>query len=109
MHAPDCGERKLTELDFVRLNKLVAAGAVPQLADVLDRFAPQLSPWTRCLACNALLQPVDKANVCDRITPGTRRHYDRFVRCSGCGRIYWNGAHHARLQRIVDRSTRRGN
>lgn len=36
MHAPDCGERKLTELDFVRLNKLVAAGAVPQLADVLD-------------------------------------------------------------------------
>jgi regulator of nucleoside diphosphate kinase len=36
MHAPDCGERKLTELDFARLNKLVAAQAMPQLADVLD-------------------------------------------------------------------------
>ncbi|HVT78942.1 MAG TPA: Mut7-C RNAse domain-containing protein, partial [Acidimicrobiales bacterium] len=23
-----------------------------QLTDVLDRFAPTLSPWTRCLACN---------------------------------------------------------
>lgn len=36
MHAPDFGERKLTELDFARLNKLVAVGAMPQLADVLD-------------------------------------------------------------------------
>lgn len=36
MHAPDFGERKLTELDFARLNKLVAAQAVPRLADVLD-------------------------------------------------------------------------
>jgi len=29
-------ERKLTELDFVRLGKFTAAGALPQLADVLE-------------------------------------------------------------------------
>ncbi|GAB3760716.1 nucleoside diphosphate kinase regulator [Ramlibacter monticola] len=36
MRAPHSGERKLTELDSVRLRKLTAAGAFPQLADILD-------------------------------------------------------------------------
>jgi len=36
MHVSNLGERKLTELDFTRLNKLTAAGAMPQLADILD-------------------------------------------------------------------------
>jgi regulator of nucleoside diphosphate kinase len=36
MRAPTCGERKLTELDFIRLKKFTAAGAFPQLADILD-------------------------------------------------------------------------
>lgn len=76
-----------------------------QLADVLDRFEPPLMPWTRCPACNGLLEPVAKADVIDKLQPGTRRNYDTFARCDSCGRIYWDGAHHARLQRIVDRYT----
>ena len=36
MHVSNLGERKLTELDFTRLNKFTAAGAMPQLADILD-------------------------------------------------------------------------
>src|SRR4051812_9739568 len=36
MRAPNPGERKLTELDFVRLKKFTAAGAYPQLAEILD-------------------------------------------------------------------------
>jgi regulator of nucleoside diphosphate kinase len=36
MHAPNSGERKLTELDFTRLKKLTAALALPQLDDLLD-------------------------------------------------------------------------
>ena len=36
MRPSNLGERKLTELDFTRLNKLTAAGAMPQLADILD-------------------------------------------------------------------------
>lgn len=74
-----------------------------QLADVLDRFAPPLAPWSRCPACNATLVPVAKADVVEQLQPGTRRNYDTFACCSGCGRIYWDGAHHARLQQIVDR------
>lgn len=78
-----------------------------QLDDVLDRFAPPLSPWTRCVACNAQLEPVEKAEVIDRLQPGTRRTYDAFARCTGCGQVYWSGAHHGHLQQIVDRALSR--
>ena len=72
-----------------------------QLADVLDRFAPPLRPWTRCTACNGDLRTVAKADVLDLLEPGTRRSYDDFARCATCGRVYWRGAHHARLRKVV--------
>ena len=72
-----------------------------QLCDVLGRFAPPLAPWTRCTACNGLLAPVDRAEVEDLLRPGTRRTYDTFARCTVCGRPYWKGAHHRRLEAVV--------
>jgi uncharacterized protein len=76
-------------------------GADAQLADVLDRFAPPLVPWTRCSACNGELADVPKEQVADRLEPGTRRCYDRFARCRTCGRVYWRGAHGRRLDAVV--------
>ena len=72
-----------------------------QLADVLDRFAPPLQPWTRCTACNGTLETVAKADVVARLEPGTRRRYDSFARCATCDRVYWRGAHYARLGQVV--------
>ena len=72
-----------------------------QLADVLDRFRPPLAPWTRCPRCNGPLHPVPKAEVERELRPGTRRSYAEFARCEGCGRVYWRGAHAARLIRII--------
>ena len=43
MRTSNFGERKLTELDFTRLSKLTAAGALPQLAEILDE-ADVVSP-----------------------------------------------------------------
>jgi uncharacterized protein len=77
------------------------AGPDDQLRDVLERFAPELTPWTRCVACNGLLQAVPKSDVEDSLQPGTRRSYQEFARCPDCGRVYWRGAHNRRLQRIV--------
>ena len=81
-------------------------GAHPddQLADVLDRFVPPLAPWTRCTACNGQLRPVAKTAVEPLLEPGTRRTYHEFAQCQVCGRVYWRGAHAARLQAIVDRA-----
>lgn len=73
-----------------------------QLRDVLSRFAPALAPWTRCTACNGPLHEADKDSVGDRLEHGTHRTYDVFAQCAACERVYWRGAHHARLERIVD-------
>jgi uncharacterized protein len=79
-------------------------GAHPddQLRDVLDRFAPPLAPRTRCGTCNGRLAPARKPDVERDLQPGTRRTYQAFCRCTGCGRVYWRGAHAARLDLIVD-------
>jgi len=83
-------------------------GARPddQLADVLDRFAPPLAPWTRCTACNGPLAPASKADIEQLLLPGTRRTYQTFARCAACGRVYWRGAHSKRLEPIVQSAIR---
>ncbi|WP_329119303.1 Mut7-C RNAse domain-containing protein [Streptomyces sp. NBC_01353] len=72
-----------------------------QLRDVLERFAPALAPWTRCTACNGQLTDADKDSVRERLEHGTEKTYDVFARCTQCERVYWRGAHHARLEAIV--------
>lgn len=75
-----------------------------QLADVLDRFAPPIAPWTRCPACNGLLAPAAKGDVEHLLEPGTRRTYQEFARCRHCGRAYWHGAHSRQLAAMVARA-----
>ncbi|WP_313896065.1 Mut7-C RNAse domain-containing protein [Streptomyces sp. YIM 98790] len=77
------------------------AGTGEQLTDVLTRFAPPLAPWTRCPACNGELAPVRKEEIAHLLRPGTRRSYDTFLRCGGCARVYWRGAHHGSLEATV--------
>ncbi|QMU77694.1 hypothetical protein GXW83_20370 [Streptacidiphilus sp. PB12-B1b] len=77
-----------------------------QVKDVLGRFAPPLAPWTRCTACNGLLERADKAQVHDRLHDGTQRSFDVYAQCADCGQVYWRGAHHARLEAIVAEALR---
>lgn len=76
-----------------------------QLTDVIDRFAPALQPWTRCILCNGELRPAPKEEVAAKLLPGTRRTYQEFSRCAECGRVYWRGAHSRRLAKIVAAAT----
>jgi uncharacterized protein with PIN domain len=76
-----------------------------QLADVIERFRPPLEPWRLCLVCGGTLLPVSKAQVADRLEPGTLRTQQQFSRCRSCGHVYWHGAHDARLQQVVRRHT----
>ncbi|MGW2957416.1 Mut7-C RNAse domain-containing protein [Streptomyces sp. NPDC001220] len=75
-----------------------------QLHDILDRFAPELRPWTRCTACNGLLRKATKEEVADQLKGGTQKSYDVFAQCTECGRAYWKGAHHQQLEAIVERA-----
>ncbi|MCB8953564.1 MAG: Mut7-C ubiquitin/RNAse domain-containing protein [Ardenticatenales bacterium] len=74
-----------------------------QLLTVLRRFqlTADVRPWRRCLRCNGLLHPVDKAAVLPRLQPKTRLYYEEFHQCQACGHIYWKGSHYGALQAFI--------
>lgn len=71
-----------------------------QTTEVLRRFDlfDLIRPFTRCLRCNASLQPIDKNTVIDRLEPLTKIYYHDFRRCTGCEQLYWPGSHFGKLQ-----------
>lgn len=79
--------------------------SLKQLTAVLHRFQlhDAINPWTRCLRCNGLLQPVEKAAILHRLEPKTKLYFEEFRICEACQQIYWQGSHFARLQKIVDK------
>lgn len=81
-----------------------------QLDDVVRRLrlGSRLRPFTRCMACNGLLEPVAKDQVLDRLQPRTRDTVDTFQRCRACSQLYWEGSHHPRLVELVTRAQSTG-
>ena len=79
-----------------------------QLREVLHAFQLEtaLRPFTRCRECNAELRSVAKAEVLARLPQKVRAAHERFQLCPGCDRIYWEGTHYARLQRLLDPAAR---
>src|SRR5205823_11960312 len=75
-----------------------------QTVGVLRRFrlASVMTPFSRCLRCNALLEPAEKARVLGRLEPLTKIYYDQFRRCRGCGQVYWSGSHFVELQKRIE-------
>ena len=75
-----------------------------QIREVVRRFdlGGSIRPFTRCLECNAGLTPVEKDAVRDRVPSRAWKEHDAFVRCTGCGKIFWAGSHYARMRRWVD-------
>ena len=75
-----------------------------QLLQVVRRYhlGGQIEPFKRCLRCNGLLQPVEKAEVLHRLKPLTRKYFDDFRICQDCQQVYWPGSHYERMQKLVE-------
>lgn len=76
-----------------------------QLAEIVRLFGikEQFKPLSRCLRCNGLLQPVGKQQIIEQLEPLTKKYYDSFHRCLGCGRIYWPGSHRDKMLLVLKR------
>lgn len=92
------------------MRRVVTCGYLPrsdqpaiQLEEVFRRFDlfDAVDPYTRCVRCNGVLQPVAKEQVLDQLEPLTKRHFDDFARCPNCGQVYWAGSHRRRLDERV--------
>ena len=76
-----------------------------QLGEVLRALQLEnlMAPFTRCRECNVTLEDVSREAVIDRIPEKVRALYERFKRCPGCERVYWEGSHFARMKGVLSR------
>lgn len=80
---------------FVRSNDRL--GQLREVIEALNLPAPDR--WfSRCLACNAPLTAVPKAEVADQVPPYVYATQNGFQRCPSCGRVYWPGTHWERMR-----------
>jgi len=75
-----------------------------QILEILARFdlIGLIEPFSRCMACNGVLQHVTKAEVADSLPARVRELQDSFTRCDGCGRVYWQGTNYEQLRGFVE-------
>jgi uncharacterized protein with PIN domain len=76
-----------------------------QLVEVVRRFdlREEVQPFHRCLRCNALLEPVSKEAVLERLEPLTKTYFNEFAICSSCDQVYWKGSHYERMMGLVQK------
>lgn len=73
-----------------------------QLRAVFQRFklvSVMAKPFSRCSHCNAELERVSPESVKNDVPDYVFFTQEEFLRCMGCGRIYWKGTH---VPRIID-------
>lgn len=75
-----------------------------QLGEILERFdlKNRVRPFRRCLDCNGLVDSVEKKEILAELEPLTRKYYQDFYRCRGCGKIYWEGSHYLNMLKRFD-------
>ncbi|MCD6352676.1 MAG: Mut7-C ubiquitin/RNAse domain-containing protein [Proteobacteria bacterium] len=75
-----------------------------QTREVIRRFdlVNVISPFTRCVCCNAVLKSVNKEEVLEYLKADTRKFYDAFTQCPECRKVYWYGSHTVRIQKFVE-------
>lgn len=47
----------------------------------------------RCIKCNGELMSADKESVANDVSEHVYFNFDSFLRCSSCGKVYWEGSH----------------
>ena len=75
-----------------------------QLREVVELYGLDTTcRFARCLRCNKTLNPVPKSQILHRLQPKTRKYFDHFEICPGCGRIYWKGSHWEKMCTRISR------
>ncbi len=75
-----------------------------QILEILSRFDlySNQRPFTRCMHCNGKTHEVNKQDIEKQLLPKTKKYYDEFYQCEDCGKIYWQGSHFLKMQKMID-------
>jgi uncharacterized protein with PIN domain len=95
-----CRRRDLGPHCFIESDQVM-----DQLRQVLAayRLQPGAGAGRRCARCNAVLEPVGRAEVAAAVPAYVLARHAAYARCPACGRLYWPGSHWQRIQAAVER------
>ncbi len=90
--------REITHGCFVRPQR-----PAEQLAALIRRLdlCAEIRPFSRCMVCNALVVGVSKEAVRAALPPRAAAVQERFHRCTGCAKVYWEGSHYRAMQQRI--------
>lgn len=124
LYPGETGDRRLLELALaeervlVTRDRMLARLAQPreclitaerldgQIREAVRRLGlqPRETDWlTRCLECNARLEPRPRDTLRGRVPEHIFVTHAEFMACPRCARVYWAGTH---AHRMLDRLTR---
>jgi len=84
---------RITEDDpLLQLKELIQKGNIE-----MDRG----KVFSRCLLCNALLDPLSRKEVEGKVPDFIYYQQKEFFQCPQCQRIYWPGSHQENMQRRI--------
>jgi uncharacterized protein with PIN domain len=70
-----------------------------QLEQVLSQLHPEPPGRMRCANCNGTLAEVpSKDEVADSVPEYVYLNHSHFLRCTGCGNIYWEGSQYLKIR-----------
>ncbi|GBD92046.1 hypothetical protein BMS3Abin04_02779 [bacterium BMS3Abin04] len=77
--------------------------AEKQIIEIIERFNLHklINPFSRCLECNDLLEPIEKETVINRLPAKVKESQKRFWICKQCNKIYWRGTHYENMSRVL--------
>jgi hypothetical protein len=70
---------------------------VRQVVEEAPLDLSQARPLTRCTVCNGELRAATRDEVWQQVPSFVYLTQERYARCEGCGRVYWEGTHVSRI------------
>ena len=89
-----------------KLSSLLVVGKSEEerLAEIARAFGISLDAsmaTSKCPECGSVLKETSKNEVADHVPPTSLTLYDKFWKCTGCGKVYWIGSHWKQIQQTI--------
>jgi uncharacterized protein with PIN domain len=97
-------DSKMSRFTGARMVKIRSDFVEKQLEQVFEEVGFRPDPerlFSLCVICNENLESVRKDSVKDAVPRYVFETQKAFMRCPGCGKIYWHGTHWALVNRFL--------
>ena len=83
----------------------------PQLKELILQFKlkEHIALFSRCLECNSLLHPIEKAKIEQRLPQKVKKLHDNFTICEKCDKIYWKYIKNSKMKQKFFRISKHPN